>query len=146
MKISETAAVITGAASGLGEATARQFASQGAKVTILDRDVEKGQAVAAEIGGTFVETDVTSEDSVQAASPEHNAWKPQLFFAPAIFARVSTSAASSVACWESCWLAAAERSAPSEFVREIPSTSAIARGIPPNATCSTRRTSVSSSS
>lgn len=67
MKMSETAAVITGAASGLGEATARQFASQGAKVTLLDRDVEKGQAVAAEIGGTFVETDVTSEESVQAA-------------------------------------------------------------------------------
>ena len=67
MKISETAAVITGAASGLGEATARQFASQGAKVTILDRDVEKGQAVAAEIGGTFVETDVTSDTSVQEA-------------------------------------------------------------------------------
>ena len=67
MKISETAAVITGAASGLGEATARHFASQGAKVTIFDRDVEKGQAVAAEIGGTFVETDVTSETSVQNA-------------------------------------------------------------------------------
>ncbi|SHG32381.1 SDR family NAD(P)-dependent oxidoreductase [Cognatishimia maritima] len=67
MKISDTAAVITGAASGLGEATARHFASQGAKVTILDRDVEKGQAIAAEIGGTFVETDVTSEDSVKAA-------------------------------------------------------------------------------
>ncbi len=67
MKISETAAVITGAASGLGEATARQFASQGASVTILDRDIEKGQAVAAEIGGTFVETDVTDEASVKAA-------------------------------------------------------------------------------
>ncbi len=67
MKITETAAVITGAASGLGEATARWFAANGAKVTILDRDTERGAAVAKEIGGTFVETDVTSEDSVAAA-------------------------------------------------------------------------------
>lgn len=67
MKISDTAAVITGAASGLGEATARHFASQGAQVTLLDRDAEKGQAVASEIGATFVETDVTDEASVKAA-------------------------------------------------------------------------------
>lgn len=67
MRISETAAVITGAASGLGEATARAFADAGAKVTILDRDVERGTAVAEDIGGFFAETDVTDEDSVTAA-------------------------------------------------------------------------------
>ncbi|MEZ5714857.1 MAG: SDR family NAD(P)-dependent oxidoreductase [Paracoccaceae bacterium] len=67
MKISDTCAVITGGASGLGEATARQFAASGAKVTLLDRDAERGEAVAAELGGTFVQTDVTSSDSVAAA-------------------------------------------------------------------------------
>ncbi|MGR3815389.1 MAG: SDR family NAD(P)-dependent oxidoreductase [Cognatishimia activa] len=67
MKLATTAAVISGAASGLGEATARHFAEQGGQVTILDRDVERGQAVAKEIGGYFVETDVTDEASVQAA-------------------------------------------------------------------------------
>ncbi|UWR81384.1 SDR family NAD(P)-dependent oxidoreductase [Phaeobacter inhibens] len=67
MKLSQTAAVITGGASGLGEATARHFAANGAQVTLLDRDAERGAAVAAEIGGQFAQTDVTSEESVAAA-------------------------------------------------------------------------------
>ncbi|UWR54093.1 SDR family NAD(P)-dependent oxidoreductase [Phaeobacter inhibens] len=67
MKLSQTAAVITGGASGLGEATARHFAANGAQVTLLDRDAERGAAVAAEIGGHFAQTDVTSEESVAAA-------------------------------------------------------------------------------
>ncbi|UWR41063.1 SDR family NAD(P)-dependent oxidoreductase [Phaeobacter inhibens] len=67
MKLSQTAAVITGGASGLGEATARHFAANGAQVTLLDRDAERGAAVAAEIGGYFAQTDVTSEESVAAA-------------------------------------------------------------------------------
>ncbi len=67
MKITETAAVITGGASGLGEATARSFAAAGAQVTIFDRDIERGQAVAADIGGFSVETDVTDETSVTDA-------------------------------------------------------------------------------
>lgn len=67
MKLSETSAVITGGASGLGEATARHFASHGAKVTILDRDEVRGPGVAADIGGLFVPTDVTDEASVQNA-------------------------------------------------------------------------------
>ncbi|UWR85519.1 SDR family NAD(P)-dependent oxidoreductase [Phaeobacter inhibens] len=67
MKLSQTAAVITGGASGLGEATARHFAANGAQVTLLDRDAERGGAVAAEIGGHFAQTDVTSEESVAAA-------------------------------------------------------------------------------
>ncbi len=67
MKISTTAAVITGGASGLGEATARHFANLGAQITILDRDAERGKKVAADIGGHFAETDVTDEASVQAA-------------------------------------------------------------------------------
>ena len=67
MQLSTTAAVITGGASGLGEATARHFAAQGAQVTLLDRDAERGPAVAAEIGGHFAETDVTDEGSVTMA-------------------------------------------------------------------------------
>ncbi len=67
MRITETAALITGGASGLGEATARHFRKMGAEVTLLDRDADRGTAIAAEIGATFVETDVTSEASVSAA-------------------------------------------------------------------------------
>lgn len=67
MQLATTKAVITGGASGLGEATARHFAAQGAQVTILDRDTERGPAVAADINGQFAETDVTSEESVAAA-------------------------------------------------------------------------------
>lgn len=67
MKLSTTAAIITGGASGLGEATARHFAENGAKVTIMDRDEERGTRVAEEIGGYFARTDVSDEESVQAA-------------------------------------------------------------------------------
>ncbi len=67
MQLSTSAAIITGGASGLGEATARYFAEQGAQVTLLDRDAERGPKVAAEIGGHFTETDVTDETSVASA-------------------------------------------------------------------------------
>ncbi|WP_171122292.1 MULTISPECIES: 3-hydroxyacyl-CoA dehydrogenase [unclassified Ruegeria] len=67
MQLPSTGAIVTGGASGLGEATARYFAENGAQVTILDRDTERGNEVAAEIGGHFVETDVTDEASVAAA-------------------------------------------------------------------------------
>jgi len=67
MQITETAAIITGGASGLGEATARHFRANGAQVTLLDRDAERGASVAAEIGAAFAETDVTDETSVKAA-------------------------------------------------------------------------------
>ena len=67
MKIDGIAAVVTGGASGLGEATARELAQRGAKVAVFDRDVEKGKKVASEIGGVFCEVDVTSDDKVAAA-------------------------------------------------------------------------------
>ena len=67
MKIDGTAAVVTGGASGLGEATARALAAKGAKVAVFDRDVDKGEKVAAEIGGIFCEVDVMSDDKVAAA-------------------------------------------------------------------------------
>src|SRR5574338_1014012 len=67
MDVKGAAAVVTGAASGLGEATARELARRGAKVAVFDRDAERGNKVAAEIGGIFCEVDVTSDDKVKAA-------------------------------------------------------------------------------
>jgi NAD(P)-dependent dehydrogenase (short-subunit alcohol dehydrogenase family) len=60
-------AIITGGASGLGEATARMLRGQGVKVGILDMQAERGEKVAAEIGATFAQCDVTNEASVDAA-------------------------------------------------------------------------------
>jgi NAD(P)-dependent dehydrogenase (short-subunit alcohol dehydrogenase family) len=61
-----TAAVVTGGASGLGAATARALAAKGAKVAIFDLQAEKGEAMAAEIGGVFCEVNVTDDASVDA--------------------------------------------------------------------------------
>lgn len=66
MQIDQTAAIITGGASGLGEATARSLRDAGAQVVIFDRDAERGKLVADEIGAGFAEVDVTDEDSVAA--------------------------------------------------------------------------------
>jgi NAD(P)-dependent dehydrogenase (short-subunit alcohol dehydrogenase family) len=67
MNIEGIAAVVTGAASGLGEATARELARRGAKVALFDRDSDKGEKVAAEIGGLFCAADVTSDETIAAA-------------------------------------------------------------------------------
>jgi NAD(P)-dependent dehydrogenase (short-subunit alcohol dehydrogenase family) len=67
MDINGVAAVVTGAVSGLGEATARELARRGAKVAVFDRDQGRGEAVASEIGGVFCEVDVTSDHKVAAA-------------------------------------------------------------------------------
>jgi NAD(P)-dependent dehydrogenase (short-subunit alcohol dehydrogenase family) len=63
---SSVSAVITGGASGLGEATARALAGQGVKVALFDLQKERGEQVAAEIGGIFCEVDLTSDDSATA--------------------------------------------------------------------------------
>ena len=60
------AAVVTGGASGLGEATARALAAKGVRVAVFDRDSGKGEQVAADIGGVFCEVDVTSDEAVAA--------------------------------------------------------------------------------
>ncbi|MBT2232784.1 3-oxoacyl-ACP reductase [Nonomuraea sp. NEAU-A123] len=57
-------AVITGAAGGIGLATARRFAEEGAKVVCADVDEEAGTKAASEVGGLFVKVDVTSEEDV----------------------------------------------------------------------------------
>jgi NAD(P)-dependent dehydrogenase (short-subunit alcohol dehydrogenase family) len=64
---SSIAAVITGGASGLGEATARQLAAHGVKVAIFDMNEAKGEAVAKELGGVFCKCNVTSDEDVDAA-------------------------------------------------------------------------------
>jgi NAD(P)-dependent dehydrogenase (short-subunit alcohol dehydrogenase family) len=67
MKLNATAAIVSGGASGLGEATARELAAAGSKVVVADLNEERGQALAAEIGGIFARTDVSDADSVRAA-------------------------------------------------------------------------------
>src|SRR3954470_10369892 len=59
-------AVITGAASGIGRASARRFAAEGAHVVVADLDKDGGTALAEEIDGLFVRADVTDADDVQA--------------------------------------------------------------------------------
>ena len=58
--------IVTGGASGLGEGTARMLAARGGKVVIADMQVEKGEAVAKDIGGVFMRCDVSSEADGQA--------------------------------------------------------------------------------
>ena len=67
MKIdSSIAGIVTGGASGLGEATARALAAKGARVALFDLNEVRGERVAGEIGGTFCRVDVSDEESVDA--------------------------------------------------------------------------------
>jgi NAD(P)-dependent dehydrogenase (short-subunit alcohol dehydrogenase family) len=66
MDIAGKVFIVTGGASGLGEGTARMLAANGGKVVIADMQVEKGEAIAKEIGGTFVKCDVSQEADAQA--------------------------------------------------------------------------------
>jgi NAD(P)-dependent dehydrogenase (short-subunit alcohol dehydrogenase family) len=65
-RLSGKVAVVTGGASGIGLATARRFAAEGARVVIGDFNPETGQAAAEEVGGLFVQVDVTDEAQVTA--------------------------------------------------------------------------------
>jgi 3-hydroxyacyl-CoA dehydrogenase / 3-hydroxy-2-methylbutyryl-CoA dehydrogenase len=69
MKMSEARAIVTGGASGLGEATVRKIIKQGGKAAILDLSEERGQKLVEELGesAVFVKTDVTSEQDVSNA-------------------------------------------------------------------------------
>ena len=67
MDIAGKVFIVTGGASGLGEGTAHMLSARGGKVVIADIQVEKGQAVAAKTGGTFVKCDVSIEAEAQAA-------------------------------------------------------------------------------
>ena len=67
MNLSNTSAIITGGASGLGAASAEMLHGAGVKVALWDLNAEKGEALAEKLGGVFCETNVTSEDSVASA-------------------------------------------------------------------------------
>jgi NAD(P)-dependent dehydrogenase (short-subunit alcohol dehydrogenase family) len=67
MEITDSAALVTGGASGLGRATAERLAQSGARVVIADLSASDGKSVAERLGATFVATDVTDEQQVQAA-------------------------------------------------------------------------------
>jgi NAD(P)-dependent dehydrogenase (short-subunit alcohol dehydrogenase family) len=67
MPLNGASAIVTGGASGIGEGSARQLAALGARVVIADLQVDRGEALAAEIGGLFVRCDVSSEEDGAAA-------------------------------------------------------------------------------
>src|SRR5262245_53803087 len=67
MQIKNSVFLVTGGASGLGAATARMAAENGAKVVIADLQADLGEKLAKEIGGRFIKTDVTSEADGKAA-------------------------------------------------------------------------------
>jgi len=67
MDINGASAIVTGGASGIGAAAARQLAARGARVVVADLQDERGQALADEIGGVFAHVDVTRTDDITAA-------------------------------------------------------------------------------
>jgi NAD(P)-dependent dehydrogenase (short-subunit alcohol dehydrogenase family) len=67
MDISGSTAIVTGAASGIGAACARQLAARGATVVVADLQADKGEALAAEIKGVFARVDVTRTEQITAA-------------------------------------------------------------------------------
>jgi NAD(P)-dependent dehydrogenase (short-subunit alcohol dehydrogenase family) len=65
-RLDHKVAIITGAASGIGRATAMRFADEGARVVVADLNEETGVAFAQQIGGTFIQVNVADEDSVKS--------------------------------------------------------------------------------
>ena len=66
MNLEGSSSIVTGGASGIGEACGRQLAAAGSRVVIADLNEERGSKIAAEIGGVFVKCDVTQEADGQA--------------------------------------------------------------------------------
>jgi NAD(P)-dependent dehydrogenase (short-subunit alcohol dehydrogenase family) len=67
MKLTNASALVTGGAGGFGGATARRLAAQGAKVVIADVNDERGEALAKDLGGVYVHTDIMDEASIANA-------------------------------------------------------------------------------
>ena len=76
MELTKTSGIVTGGASGLGEATARALAARGVSVVVADLSDDKGLAVASEISGTYVHCDVTNTEQVIAAVEAAKALAP----------------------------------------------------------------------
>jgi len=77
MELNGISAIVSGGASGLGEATARTLARAGAHVVVADLNSDRGKEVAADIDGHFARTDVTDEESVlEAVAAAANAGRP----------------------------------------------------------------------
>ena len=76
MELTGASAIVTGGASGIGEGCVRALAAKGATVVIADLNAEKGEALAAEIGGAFVRVDVTSTDDLKAAVEKADSLAP----------------------------------------------------------------------
>lgn len=76
MQLTNTSAVVTGGASGLGEATARALGARGVRVVVADLNDQRGATVAAEIGGAYAHCDVTDTDQVIAAIEAAKALAP----------------------------------------------------------------------
>jgi NAD(P)-dependent dehydrogenase (short-subunit alcohol dehydrogenase family) len=76
MDIDGASAIVTGGASGIGEATARRLATAGARVMVLDLNEDRGEQVASEIGGAFLKADVTDEEHVRAGTEAAAALAP----------------------------------------------------------------------
>ncbi len=76
MDVKGAVAIVTGGASGLGLATARRLAAQGAKVLIVDQAASNGAAVAQELGGAFAVADVADEATMQEAVAQAEAMGP----------------------------------------------------------------------
>lgn len=76
MELSNTSAIVTGGASGLGEATAQLLAQRGVKVVVADLNDDHGARVAKEIGGSYVHCDVTSTEDVIGAIDAATAMAP----------------------------------------------------------------------
>ncbi len=76
MKLQGAVALVTGGASGLGAATVRRLVAAGAKAVIVDRDEERGNALAGELGQTFAKADVTDPAQIEAAVAQASALGP----------------------------------------------------------------------
>jgi NAD(P)-dependent dehydrogenase (short-subunit alcohol dehydrogenase family) len=102
MKISEARAVVTGGASGLGNAVARYVAAEGGQVTLLDVQEGPGRAAAAELGAgaAFVKCDVTSKAEVSASCKRQaNAWAASIFSSTARALLVRRACSDAAARW-----------------------------------------------
>jgi NAD(P)-dependent dehydrogenase (short-subunit alcohol dehydrogenase family) len=76
MEITGSSAIVTGGASGIGEACARALAAKGATVVIADLNADKGGELAQELGGAFARVDVTNTDDLKAAVEQADALAP----------------------------------------------------------------------